>query len=270
MLLACSLFVFLEDGFQFLEDQMGERNKNGLGRNIPAATKLEVRKRCGFGCVRCGLGFYDYEHFAPDFKDATKHDSAGITLLCMQCNQKRARGQLAAETVAQANASPRCLQVGFAREEWGFGHDPIVVAFAGVTFTDVPVLIAINGYPILSVQPPENGSSFYRLSGLFADSTGQTTLRIEGNEWFAGVDNWDVECVGNRITVRSGPRDLSLILRSEPPRRVVIERLNMSFDGFFLRGNEDVLEISHDNLKWSRFYTCEAIRCPTGISLNRS
>jgi hypothetical protein len=66
---------------------MGERNRFGLGRTIPAEIKLEVRKRCGFDCVRCGIGFYDYEHFAPDFKNATTHDPAGITLLCMQCNQ---------------------------------------------------------------------------------------------------------------------------------------------------------------------------------------
>lgn len=246
---------------------MGERNKNGLGRTIPAATKFEVRKRCGYGCVRCGLGFYDYEHFDPDFKDAKSHDPAGITLLCMQCNQKRARGQLSAETVAQANAAPRCLQSGFAREEWGFGHDPISVVFAGATFTNVKVLIEINGYPIMSVLPPEDGSSFYRFSGLFSDRFGQTTLKIKDNEWFAGVDNWDVECIANRITVRSGPRDISIVLRSEPPRRLVIERINMVYDGFFLRGTEDSLEFSRDGMNWMRFNSVHMEDCQVGISL---
>lgn len=246
---------------------MGERNKHNLGRTVPAEVKRAVRQRCGFGCVRCGLGFYDYEHFAPDFKDATRHDPAGITLLCMQCNQKRARGLLSAETVAQADATPRCRQEGYAREEWGFGQDPIEVAFAGVTFTDVKHLIQINGYSIMSIQPPEDGSSFYRLSGLFADSTGQTTLRIKDNEWFAGADSWDVECVGQRITVRSGPRDIALILRSEPPRRVVIERLNMVCDGFYLRGDEKMLEISPNGVNWSKFSSCSFTGSEVGIFL---
>lgn len=246
---------------------MGERNKHGLGRTIPADVKREVRQRCGFGCVRCGLGFFDYEHFDPDFKDATKHDPAGITLLCMQCNQKRARGQLAAETVARANAAPRCRQEGFAREEWGFGHEPVVVAFAGVTFTDVKVLLEINGYPMLTMRPPEDGSSFYRLSGLFSDATGQPTLKIQDNEWFVGADNWDVECVGQRITIRSGPRDISLVLRSEPPRRIVIERLNMAFEGWLLRGDETLLEYSTNGVVWHRLQGFDVERCEIGISL---
>lgn len=190
---------------------MGERNKHGLGRHIPTDVKREVRQRCGFGCVRCGLGFYDYEHFAPDFKDAKRHDRAGITLLCMQCNQKRARGQLSAESIALANANPRCHQEGFTREEWGFGHAPIEVAFAGATFTDCKTLIEIDDFPIMSVKPPEDGSGFYQLSAMLSDRTGQLTLKIEENEWFARVENWDVECVGQRITLRSGPSDISLI-----------------------------------------------------------
>jgi len=249
---------------------MGEPNKYGVARAIPADVKREVRRRCGFGCVRCGLGFYDYEHFAPDFKDATTHDPAGITLLCMQCNQKRARGLLAAETVAQADADPICLQQGFAREEWGFGQNPIQVTFGGVTFTDVTTLIEVNGSPILSVRPPEEGSAFYRLSGIFTDRTGKTTLGIEDNEWSVGVDNWDIECVGPRITVRSGPGDISLVLRSEPPRRLVIEKLNMRYGRYILRGNESVLELSLDGMNWSRFFNVDMEGCRVGISLNYS
>lgn len=247
---------------------MSERNRFGLGRTIPAEVKRRVRKRCGFGCVRCGLGFYDYEHFAPDFKVATKHDENGITLLCMQCNQKRARGLLSAETVAQANASPRCLQQGFAREEWGFGHDPITVVFAGSTFTDVTNVVVINDYPLMSILPPEDGSNFYRLSGIFSDRYGQTTLRIEENQWFAGAENWDVECAGPRITVRSGPRDIALVLRSDPPRRIIVEKLNMEFEGVMLDGSEDALRISFDHgATWSKISAANITGSRNGISI---
>lgn len=250
---------------------MGERNRFGLGRTISAEVKREVRRRCGFGCVRCGLGFYDYEHFAPDFKDATKHDASGITLLCMQCNQKRARGQLSVETVAQANSYPRCLQDGFAREDWGFGHDPIEVIFAGVTFVDVINIVLVNDYPILSILPPEDGSNFYRLSAIFSDSHGQTTLQIHENEWRAGAENWDVESKGHRLTIRSGPRDISLVLRSDPPHRIVVEKLNMEFDGIMLKGNEKVLEFSlNRGLSWGSLKATNFVGCLNGLCISNS
>lgn len=67
---------------------MAEKNKYGLSRYVPSDVRRIVRQRCGFGCVICGLSLYDYEHFAPYFKDAKSHDPDGITLLCMQSNQK--------------------------------------------------------------------------------------------------------------------------------------------------------------------------------------
>ncbi|MXF04188.1 hypothetical protein FQ041_25950, partial [Escherichia coli] len=73
---------------------MDNINKHGLSRRIPETIKRQIRQRCGFGCVICGFGFYDYEHFKPDFVDAKIHDPNGMTLLCSQRNQKRARGRL--------------------------------------------------------------------------------------------------------------------------------------------------------------------------------
>lgn len=66
-----------------------EKNQYGLSKHRPSSVEEEIRQRCGFGCVICGLCFYDYEHFNPDFKDARIHDPRGMTLLCMQCNQKK-------------------------------------------------------------------------------------------------------------------------------------------------------------------------------------
>lgn len=139
-----------------------------------------------------------------------------------------------------------------------------------MTFTNVITLIEVNGTPILSVRPPEEGSAFYLLSGIFTDRTGKTTLEIEDNEWSAGIENWDIECIGPRITVRSGPGDISLVLRSEPPRRLVIEKLNMQYGGYVLRGNENVLEISLDRMNWSRFFNVSMEGARVGISLNYS
>lgn len=246
---------------------MSDRNSHGLGRTIPAAVRREVRQRCGYGCVRCGLALFDYEHFDPDFKDAKSHSPQGITLLCMQCNQKRRRGVLSIETVRAANACPRALQQGFANEFFDFSSSELTVVFAGVTFTDTPTLIAVNDFAILSIAPPESPHHPLRLSGFFADDSGQVTLKIQDNEWSAGADNWDVECVGPRITIRSAPGNLTLVLRLEPPKRLIVERLNMQFEDVYLRGEEGLLETSFDGRHWGAWRGCHISRCQVGIAL---
>lgn len=247
---------------------MTERNSFGLSRTIPSGIRREVRQRCGFGCVRCGLALFDYEHFNPDFKEASEHRAEGITLLCMQCNQKRRRGVLSVETVSAANSSPKCLQQGFSNEAFDFGQNAMEVVFAGITIVDCERLIEINGFPILSINPPEVASQPYRLSGRFADETGDITLKIANNVWSAGADNWDVECVGSRITIRRNPGDISLILRSEPPIRLVVERLNMQFENVLLRGTENLLEQSFDGAHWSTWRGCSIRNCTVGMSFS--
>lgn len=105
------------------------------------------------------------------------------------------------------------------------------------------------------------------MSGLFADRNGHITLEIIDNEWFARADNWDVECVGQRITIRSGPGDIALILWSQPLRRVVIERLDMQYEGKFILGNERFIDFSTNGAGWARVNTMNISRHFFGISL---
>ena len=136
---------------------MTDFNRHGLSRYVPSEIRLAVRQRCGFGCVCCGAGFYDYEHFDPDFKDATQHKSESITLLCMQCNQKKRRGLLSVETVRLANSNPRCLQQGFASEAFDFSHEaPIEVVFAGQTFVDCKILVPRHSDSDRFKRPPRD------------------------------------------------------------------------------------------------------------------
>lgn len=247
---------------------MAERNQHGLGRYVPQDVRREIRARCGFGCVICGLAYYDYEHFDPDFKDAKEHNADGMTLLCMQCNQKRARGTLSAATVARANANPKCKQLGFASELFDFGPEPIEIFFAGVSFVDCGTLIQVHGVNLLSVRPPEEPGSPVLLSGFLADTTGATTLKIVDNEWSAGDENWDVEVVGPQITIRRGLGDIALQIRVMPPHALAIERIDMQFEGYFLKGDEETLQISHDGKSWSSFSGVSMRGCGIGISLN--
>jgi hypothetical protein len=245
-----------------------ERNKHGLGRYIPSDVRRTVRQRCGFGCVICGLSLYDYEHFSPDFKDATFHDPEGITLLCMQCNQKRNRKVLSVESVSKANIKPKCLEQGFANEAFDFGAEPIEVIFAGNSFFDCPTVIEVDGVSVISVKPPSQDGESFLLSGRFCDDTGQATLKIENNVWSVGDDCWDVECEGASITIRKDFGKIALVIKSVPPHKLIVERLDMEFEGVFFRGNSEVLEVSFDNVNWSKWHGCSATSCNVGMSFN--
>lgn len=248
---------------------MIKTNRHGLSRTVPADVKREVRQRCGFGCVICGFGFYDYEHFDPDFLDATEHNPKGMTLLCSQCNQKRARGgRLSAHSVALANANPKCLERGFASEMFDFHSDPIEIVFAGVTFYDCKHLIVVNERPILSVAPSLGGNAPVLLSGVFCDSMGRETLTITENEWSVESGNWDVECEGPRITIRSAPRQIALVLRLNSPKGIVIERIDMLFEGVRFIGNEKMLKFSLDGIHWREWVGCSLGGCMIGIAIS--
>lgn len=247
---------------------MSTINKHGLSRTIPPSVKRAVRQRCGFGCVICGFGFYDYEHFAPDFADAIEHNPEGMTLLCSQCNQKRARGRLSAHTVSVANANPKCLQQGFASEMFDFHSEPIEIKIAGVTFYDCQHSIVVNDRPILSVQPALGEHSPVLLSGVFCDSVGRETLIITENEWSVNSGYWDVECIGPRITIRSAPRNIALVLRMNSPTGIVVEQIDMFFEGVRILGNEQELRVSLNGRGWQRWVGCNMTRCFAGIYLN--
>lgn len=245
-----------------------QKNRFGLSRYIPDDVRREVRRRCGFGCVICGKAFYDYEHFNPDFKDATIHDPKGMTLLCSQCNQKRARGRLSAETVSKANENPKCLEDGFSSELFDFSDQPITVYFAGVEFYDCKNIIVVNDYPILSISPPDKPGRPILLSGTFTNENGKEVISIVDNAFALNIENWDVECEGGTITVRSASRRISLVLSLSPPSAIAIERIEMLFHGVYFRGNRTTLEISTDGKGWNSFSACSVHRCETGILID--
>lgn len=267
---SCSITVDKRPNIHFgvISTMAGTVNQYGLSRYISSDIKQIIRQRCGFGCVICGTAFYDYEHFDPEFKHAKEHNPEGMTLLCSQCNQDRARGRLSAYTVAKANKTPKCLRKGFSNQFFDFWDKPIEVFFAGSRFFDCKNIIVINDYPILSILPPASLGMPMRLSGLLTDGCGKEVIWIKENEFALNSDTWDIECVGPLITARSGKGDVCLRIRLQPPAAIVIERIEMLFSGVRLSGNENELRLSLDGKGWSTIANCSVESCYTGISLS--
>ena len=210
---------------------MSSPNKHGLSRDIPAEVQRAVRQRCGFGCAVCGCAIYQYEHVDPPFADATSHDPNTIALLCGGCHDRVTRGLLSKDSVKSALRNPKALQSGFSFGPFDVGSERPDVYVGAFHAINVPVVIRAMGQPLLSVAEPEQAGGPFRLSAYLADRTGKEILSVQDNEWRTAIGNWDAEVVGRRITLRRGPGDITLRLRTDPPHTLTIERLDMFHQG---------------------------------------
>ena len=103
---------------------MTTTNKHGLTRTIPSDIKLKVRKECGFGCVICGFWICEYDHFDPEFKDATSHDPKGIALLCGSHHGAKTKGLLTNDQVRSSRNNPYNIEHGIKNNELFFTSTP--------------------------------------------------------------------------------------------------------------------------------------------------
>lgn len=202
-------------------------NKHGLARNIPADVKREVRQRYGFGCVICGCGIIQYEHVYPEYHDAKAHEADAITILCPGCHARVTSGIWSKDKVKQAMLAPKALEAGFSKDFFETSKTSPTVMLGDSSFVGCPWVIQVFDINVLGIaSPPAPGGPFL-INGIFFDDDGKPSLKIVENEWVAYSDNWDVEVVGNCITVRRGSGNVVLKIRSIPPGTFVVERLKM-------------------------------------------
>ena len=207
-------------------------NRHGLSRYIPSNIKREIRQQSGFGCVVCGCAIYEYEHVEPEFKDAKEHLAKNMTLLCVGCHGRKTKGLLSVDTVKKSMNNPRCLQAGFSFDAFDVGDESIAIFLGTTKWIDPISVIEILGVSILGVEPPRESGHPFMINGLFFNNQGEKVLTIVQNEWQGSIKNWDIEVIGQRITIRNQPSDIILRLRTQPPGRLYIERLKMFYRGY--------------------------------------
>jgi hypothetical protein len=218
-------------------------NKHGLTRNIPDPIKREVRQKYGFGCVVCGLGIYQYEHFNPEFNDAHEHSADGIILLCPNHHNKKTTHFLSKEAIEKALEAPAALVAGYSKEILDVGDGYPNFIFCGSTFKDSVIPIVLSGVPLFIFMPPEVAGGPFNLNARFFDSEGSNTLNIVNNEWMASSENWDVEIEGGSLTIRERPRRIHLILRNSSHSTIEIEKIVTIIGNRKIVGDKDKLEV---------------------------
>jgi hypothetical protein len=81
---------------------------------MPLPIQREVRQRCGFGCVVCGLPLYEYDHLLG-WANVQRHLAEEITLLCDQHHREKGAGLLPNEVIIEANRRPHNLKTGVSK-----------------------------------------------------------------------------------------------------------------------------------------------------------
>lgn len=209
-------------------------NKHGLSRDIDEPTKMVVRKRDGFGCVRCGIGLYEYHHFNPPFSEAKVHNADGITLLCPTCHSATSKGILSMETIQENVNQPYCRRQGYSSYRWDLQF-PMLVHFGNFIYyassdkADHVILVVDNEYILRCCADPAGGPM--QLSATFRDKNNQVCLEIVNNEWKASTDNWDVKQVGRKLIIYEEKRQIGIELESAPPHDFIFTSLTTYFNG---------------------------------------
>lgn len=235
---------------------------------IPEPVKREVRQRCGFGCVICGLPLYEYDHLIP-WADVRQHSPENLTLLCDQHHREKTSHLLPSDAVAAANADPYSRRTGVSRpydlhysgdsceadigsnlHVWpSLAHDAFTVP---LIVDDTPVVLfrGENGHLLLSVQ-------------LFNDQN-ELLVQIVDNQLVFSAAPWDVEFRGRRLTVRGGPGDIFVHMTFEAPARIVIDRAHIWRNGIEIDVSpERVLLVQNQNT----ISGCTATNCVLGIAI---
>ena len=208
-------------------------------RNVPLPIQREVRQRCGFGCVVCGLPLYEYEHM-EEWASVQRHVAGEITLLCDQHHREKTGGLLPKEVVREWDADPFNFREDVRKPynlhflgrtaEIVIGGNSFTCEDAGYGTFMVP--ISVDGVPLLGFVL---GDGHLLLNLVVFDEFNVPILHIKDNQLFQSTLPWDIQLVGTTLTIREAHRQILLEIKFCPPNRVVIQR------GRFLRNGVEIL-----------------------------
>lgn len=216
-----------------------DNNQQCSSRNIPLPIQREVRQRCGFGCVICGMPLYEYEHM-EEWAEVKRHVAEEITLLCDQHHREKTGGLLPKEVVKEADKNPYNLRKGVSKPyNLHFAGKEAKVEIGGNSFTcqdrgygTAMVPISVDGTPLIGLVLADG---HLLLNVVIFDEFNAPVLHIKNNQLYYSTSPWDIQLVGTKLTLREAHRKILLEIDFYPPNRVVIER------GRFLRNGVEIL-----------------------------
>lgn len=203
--------------------------------DIPDPMMREIRQRCGFGCVICGLPLYEYEHM-KGWTKAKRHVASEITLLCDKHHREKTNGLLPISKVREANQKPFNKQTGVCHP-YDLHYDGTSCQlfignndFVRNNLSEGTELVAltIDRNPMLAFSF-EQGHLFLTMQ--VYDDNGQRVLWIEKNELRYSTTPWDIHLEGKTLTVREGKGHFLTEIVFKPPSAVQVRRGRFTYNG---------------------------------------
>ncbi len=243
-------------------------NKFGLSRTIPTSVKREVRRRCGYGCVICGNGIYQYEHFNPVFSEAKEHNADGITLLCGYCHDRKTRKQFSIEKVIEANNSPKCFEKNYTSFTLDLGEEVPVVRIGSNLFENPEVVLEVNGKSIFSFTK-DSESQTCLMNFNFFDKDGNLICKIENNELISNIGKLDIEAIGTKISFYNLKKEAVLLLDYLPRKELLIKKAHMKIEQTELYIDDDNSIIRSGSAN-ANFSNSVFTNCKVGLKTNEN
>lgn len=239
-------------------------------RNIPLPIQREVRQRCGFGCVICGLPLYHYHHI-KGWANIHEHIPADIILLCDKHHGEATSGLYPREKVIEANKSPFNLQTGRSRPlvmhfegnscEIHIGNNNFTTKTKGRSVESIPLMV--DALPLIGFRL-EDGHLLLNLN-LF-DQFNELVLRIINNHLFYSTSPWDIQFVGKTITIREKSRKFLIKLTFEPPSKVTVDKGRFLYNGVEILVDSDHILVANN---CTSVEACSFVNCHVGLMIGR-
>jgi trigger factor len=237
-------------------------------RDIPLTIKREVRQRCGFGCVICGIPLYEYEHMLG-FAEVHRHVADEITLLCDQHHREKTSGLLPVEDVLKADKHPHNLRAGASAPyalhyagpecEIDLGSNRFTTRDEG--YGTIMCALAVDGTPLVGFILSD-GQLLLNLNVF--DEFNELILRIANNELVYSSSPWDIEFIGRRLIIREAQRDFLIEMEFVVPNKIVISRGRLLHNGveIIIQPSHVLITNNHTLLSGNR-----VTDCPGGLTV---
>lgn len=234
---------------------------------IPEQIKREVRQRCGFGCIICGLPVYEYEHM-KEWAKVKRHIASEITLLCDNHHKAKTTKRMPSFIVEEANKNPYNLRQKLSTSDILYysgqnatikmGESSFILTDNGKGAAMSP--IKIGNFSLINILLQDQ---HFLLSMYLFDNNNNIILAIQNNEMKYCLDIWDIEYIGRRLIIRQSSRNIYIDIIFETPNVINFIRGQFYFNGNKFKITKEGL-IINDKINISR---TSIHNCNVGIQL---
>jgi hypothetical protein len=201
---------------------------------IPEPMMRQIRQRCGFGCIICGMPLYQYHHMLG-WAETKQHVAEEITLLCDLHHREVTNRLLPPPDVAAANQNPYNLRVGVSPVyPLHFRGGSCTINVGSNIFALQPgrgtltVPLMIDNVPLIGFWILDG---HLLLRATIFDECNRLILRIWDNELQYKPVPWDIEFVGTRLILREAARHILVDMEFCPPNHVTVSRARLMLNG---------------------------------------